>query len=837
MPIHGYPGNVITANPVAPTSTVATGVWTTEQQLKAVAAGNWPLYVPPYQISRSLRFNSADSAYLNRTPASTTNRRTWTWSGWVKRSASSSTNMLLGAFNGFNQGDQRTSLFISSDKLVLETSLMQTAAVFNFETTQVFRDFSAWYHIVAVLDTTQATSTNRIKFYVNGVQVTAFSRTDAPSQNYDAAVNANTSSHFVNRYYDSSAGNFYGDQYLAEIYFIDGQALTPSSFGETNTSTGVWQAKAYSGSYGTNGFYLNFSDNSNTTAATLGKDYSGNGNNWTPNNFSVTAGAGNDSLVDSPASYSPGDTGVGGQVRGNYCTMNPLAKGSTVNIANGNLDVSNSTSGGAGKILGTIGVTSGKWYAEATMSGGGGMPGIAEVTASLSGYPGAEANSWGYNNGGQKYNNGAGTNYGASFTTNDVIGLALDMDVGSITFYKNNVSQGVAYNTGISGKTITFAGRGDTTTTESWNFGQRAFAYTAPSGFQALVTTNLPTPTIGATSTTQANKYFDINLYTGTGSTQSITNSGSMQPDLIWGKQRNGTSSNVLTDAVRGTNSQLSSNSTNAQQTDSDCVTAFNSNGFTVGASTGFNMNQSGSTLVAWQWNAGGSNATNTAGTITSTVRANTTSGFSIVTYTGTGSAATVGHGLGVAPSMVIVKNRSTTTDWLIYHVSLGATKSIAFDTAAAITSSTRWNDTAPTSTLVSIGTSAGVNGSGNSMVAYCFASVAGYSAFGSYTGNGSTDGPFVYLGFRPAFLMIKRTDSTGAWVIIDSKRNTYNPENLELYPNTSAAEANGGTTYIEDFVSNGFKIRQTDATWNASSATYIYAAFAEFPFKFSLAR
>jgi len=269
-----------------------------------------------YQISRSLRFNSADSAYLNRTPASAGNRQIWTWSGWVKLGRLDRYQTLIEVATA--DAGNRTAIHIDGGNQRLRFFCNNTAAADVF-TSQVFRDVSAWYHIVVAVDTTQATSSNRVKIYINGVQVTAFGTASYPSQNFNTQINT-TEFHTIAKSYDPT----YSDFYLTEINLIDGQALTPSSFGETNAQTGVWQPKAYSGSYGTNGFYLNFSDNSNTTAATLGKDYSGNGNNWTPNNFSVAAGAGNDSLVDSPTSYGT-DTGVGGTVRGNYATLNPIS--------------------------------------------------------------------------------------------------------------------------------------------------------------------------------------------------------------------------------------------------------------------------------------------------------------------------------------------------------------------------------------------------------------------------------------------------------------------------------------------------------------------------------
>jgi hypothetical protein len=335
----------------------------------------------------------------------------------------------------------------------------------------------------------------------------------------------------------------------------------------------------------------------------------------------------------------------------------------------------------------------------------------------------------------------------------------------------------------------------------------------------------------------KGNAYFDATLYTGNGTAITVTNSGGFAPDLVWTKARGTTTGNhSIGDTVRGTGKVLCSDLTNAEISDAQTYTAFNSNGFSYGNEV--SGNRSGNTYVAWQWNAGGSNATNTSGTITSTVRANTTSGFSIVTYTGTGANATVGHGLGVAPAMVIIKGRaaqSTTSHWAIYHATLGNTSRVWLNlTSAAAVNSTYWNNTSPTSTTFSLGTEGTANESARTYVAYCFAPVAGYSAFGSYTGNGSTDGPFVYTGFRPRYVMVKRTDTTGAWIIWDSARDTYNAAEKGLLANSSVVE---DTTNYIDFLSNGFKLRNTFGSQNASGGTYIYAAFAEVPTKFSLAR
>ena len=332
------------------------------------------------------------------------------------------------------------------------------------------------------------------------------------------------------------------------------------------------------------------------------------------------------------------------------------------------------------------------------------------------------------------------------------------------------------------------------------------------------------------------NQHFDASLYTGTGSSGLAVTNGGFQPDLIWLKSRNNTYYHNLLDSVRGAGVRLFSNLTDAES-DNDCQSSFDSNGFTLNADAG-GVNNSTTTYVAWQWKGGGAAVTNTSGTISSQVSANPTAGFSIVTYTGTGATANVGHGLGVAPSMVIVKERSAAgDDWYVYHSSIG-TNTIFLSTTAASTAggAAAWNSTAPTSTVFSLGTSVGVNASTQTYVAYCFAAVAGYSAFGSYTGNGSTDGPFVYLGFRPRWVMTKRTDSTGGWVMLDSARDSYNVSGNILQAESSAAELAVASYPTLDILSNGFKMRSSTIQ-NANGGTYIYAAFAEAPFKFASAR
>jgi len=320
--------------------------------------------------------------------------------------------------------------------------------------------------------------------------------------------------------------------------------------------------------------------------------------------------------------------------------------------------------------------------------------------------------------------------------------------------------------------------------------------------------------------------YFNTVTYTGNGSAgHSITGVG-FQPDWVWIKTRADSNNHTIFDAVRGVTKRLRSNQTNAENTSSG-VTSFNSDGFTVGSDSAGNSG----TMVSWNWKAGGGQGSaNTDGSINTTyTSANTTSGFSISKFVGTGSNATVGHGLGVVPSMYMVKKLDSSGSWGVYHKSLGATKSLFLDlNDTGGTHIDYWNNTEPTSSVFSVGTSSTMNYNNQNMIAYCFAEKKGFSKFGSYTGNGNADGSFVYTGFKPAFVMIKRTNATGDWGIFDNKREGYNDETNRLKPNSSDAEEDDN---FMDILSNGFKLRLTSSSINASGGTFIFMAFAEEPF------
>jgi hypothetical protein len=522
----------------------------------------------------------------------------------------------------------------------------------------------------------------------------------------------------------------------------------------------------------------------------------------------------------------------------NYCTLNPLVQRwavTGITFSEGNLKATVSSANNCYG-LGTIFATSGKYYWEATVVSSGGAVGISDNQLQNTVF----TNSVFYYPNGTKDVANVNTSYGATYTTNDIIGVALDCDAGTVTFYKNNTSQGaISISFGTVGLS---AAMYISNNSFAYNFGQRPFSYTPPTGFVRLNTYNLPDSTIK-----KGNTVMDATLWTGTGGARTITNAAGFRPDWVWVKRRSSVDDHYSYDSVRGSNLNLVPNSTVAEAN----VTTYGSGGIGAATSTGFtivagttnadNLNGSGITYVGWQWQAGqGSTSSNTSGSITSTVSVNTTAGFSIVTWTnpGTNQSYTVGHGLGVAPKMIILKDRGAANSWLVWHTNYSAASSnylVLNSTAALATAVPIWGGVNPTSTTFGAGSN-NIANFNSPVVAYCWAEIAGFSRFGSYTGNGSTDGPFIYLGFRPKFLMWKRTDTTSNWNIEDSYREAYNSATSpnELYANLSNAEGTNGSPI---FLSNGFKLTSTGAGYNASGGTYIYMAFAENPFKNALAR
>jgi hypothetical protein len=913
--------------------------------------------------TKSLRFNSGDSAYLHRTPSSAGNLRTHTFAAWIKRSALGGRQTLFRT----NTSEMHYSFAESAQGSENGFMCYGGAGAVYLVSDPVFRDPSAWFHLCVAWDTTQSTSTDRLKLYINGVRQESWKTGTFPSQNFEGGLNK-ANKHGLGA--NSSGGELFSG-YLADVYFIDGSALSPvDNFIELDDN-GVYQAKAYSGTFGTNGFHLlDFANES-----TIGHDSSGNENDFTANNFgtggngnyiselnsvndfygngratwgptlfngatgdkgpvpaagtpmtytpssSITltgtglriwvsrnkgglfingtsvssteqqwnsfgttyspltsiewrttdgsnfsqlsaieingtqlidntaVGADNDILFDVPTNGTQSDTGAGGEVSGNYCTLNPLldryniGTSGTKTFSEGNLKIVATTGDSTRSryLFGTIGVSSGKWYYEMKADNTAGGIGVGFAPRQFADEVGSI--SVRYNSPGSIIIDGTTNSSLASFTNGDFVGVALDLDNNTVQFYKNGSTVGSAYSV-TSGYTylplIVIPSTGTSSTGATFNFGQRAFAYSAPSGYKALCTTNLPTPTIADGSTA-----FGALTYSGNGSARTLTGLN-MNPDFIWIKSRSAAQKHVLVDSVRTTSTgeYLASDSTQAEGT--GVHISGTTNGITIADPNAATIwyNDSSHTYVAWAWDAGSSTVSNTDGTITTSQRVNQSAGISISTYTGNGTAgATWGHGLNDVPDVIIIKARDSVTDgsWIVGHsaIGLGHGRLLLNATndnngsAGNVVAYDLWNNTAATSSVVSIGSYNAVNDSGDDYLALCFTAVAGYSAFGSYEGNGQSgdSGPFVHLGFRAKFILLKNADLNGSnWFIFDTSRNTFNVVDLNLKPNSSAVEETDSSGTL-DILSNGFKMRSSGTHPNGNGNTITYMAFAENPF------
>jgi hypothetical protein len=771
------------------------------------------------KIQRSLRFNKGDNAVLTRSPSSTTNSTKQTLSFWFKVcSLIDATNQGV-LFAGGDDGSYAYVQFWSN------TFYFGNSAGPYWNGSLRLRDFSAWYHATIVIDTTQSTADDRQKFYLNGVQQSkgnAGSNNPNQNDNYEYLTNSSWTYYIGKR----AANDMNFDGYMAEINFVQGQALEPTQFGFTDPQTGIWMPKRYEGTYGTNGFYLDFSNNSSTAA--LGIDKSPNGNDWTTSNFSVSSGLGNDSFVDTPTNTFP--------------TLNPnhaFLNGSSSTAENGNLQWNGQSNNQAGCPATMAFPTTGKWYWEIRLlsSNANFSFGIVPATYSNTTNPANPTGSIGYAAYGSKIVSGSETSsWAASFDNSDDVGAALDMDNKKITFYKDNSAVGtidlvsgyenVEYLAWIKGDTASQLIQG------AINFGGNGFVYTPPTGFKALNSENLPpiTPSI-----VRPQKHFKALLYTGNNSTNTVTGL-EFEPDMIWIKSRGQNYANYLFDSLRtGGSGQLvnmRTDSVAAEPADGTSISDVFHGGFYLGGTSGINDAGSGTNgIVAWCWKAGGAAAvSNTSGSITSSVSANQEGGFSIVKWTGTNGTGTVGHGLGKAPKWIIIRRRNSDSSWVVYHDKVGNTKRLTLDSVGSESSgSANWfNNTSPTSTTFSVGADGGSNGSTDGYVAWCWSEIPGFSKFGSYKGNNNSDGTYIHLGFRPAWVMIKNREAGSTeWYILDSSRDPDNPADKYL---SASAIAQEQTYVFYDFLSEGFKLRNTGGAQNPDNQEIIYMAFAEQP-------
>jgi len=735
-----------------------------------------------YDIANSAVFTAEGTDYLHRTNATTgDDPLKFTVSAFIKRATiADAYTVILGSNTGNNAFDF---VAVDSDQFGLRMRNSSGVDQTRIVSEGYLRDTASWYHLVAVYDSANATEADRVKLYISNEEVTDFAYSNYPA--LDAVPNGNFLTEMqIGRTNLAAASFYYASFYMAELHFIDGQALTPDDFAQLDPTTNQWVAKKYQGTYGTNGFYLNFEN-----GADLGEDSSGNGNDFT--NVGVTQS------TDTPTN--------------NHATLNTLMATS----------VSNTSFSNAGRTmaefadtysyygLSTVGMTQGKYYFEALIN----TFSNASIRIGISNSQNIDSsNVVIYHMVGQFETEGVTDTSPASSAASDVIGVAVDLDTNDIEYFKNGVSLGaksfttgewfahcrVYANSGGAGKaTFLF-------TEDSWT-------YSAPSGYKALSSKNLPEPEI-----TKPNLQFTPVIYDDGAGAKTV----GFQPDLVWFKSRGSAYDHKLVDSVRGATKAISTNIRSVEATDTTGLTSFDSNGFTVGADTDYS-DTTGLGMVAWCWKDG------------------ITAGFDIVTGTKTVTNEAFSHSLGITPDLMIffTTTDSVTANVLYHHEANVVPKDggLVLDNTAAWSNSTAyWNDTAPTTTQFTVGSNVG--GSSESFIAYLFAEVEGFSKFGSYVGNGSTDGPFVYLGFKPALVIVKRVDATANWHMLDSSRSNINPLEDTLYPNQSDAEAVSSGNIL-DTLSNGFKVRGSSSAVNTNSGDYVYMAFAESPFKYSTAR
>jgi hypothetical protein len=808
----------------------------------------------PHTIDQSLRFDDGDSARLADTMGTPTDTDKATISVWVKRGQLTGVNQtIIEGYNG-SSGTASSIYFDASNRLHVAFGGGGGALTTN----AVFRDVSAWYHILVAFNSFKSNSTKRCKIYVNGQEITSFSSSSYPNRYQEQHMFASGSNHRIGSNWNNT-GNFF-DGYMAEFNGIDGTDLTPSSFGELKDS--IWVPKDVSGlTYGTNGFHLDFADGS-----AIGNDVSGQNNDWTTSGLVAS-----DVMLDSPTNTFA--------VLNVLDNATALSEGSLAQTGNANWRASRSTF----KLP-----ASGKWYFEATTTVNSQriILGVAvdsmSLTSSAQGLTGFVGMAIDSTNANAQNNQSSSTNLFVNTGSSGrkmLVQMAIDCDTGKMWFGYN----GDFYNSSGDATGNPSAGTNETVTlsnpenffplVQSYdnnnkivaNFGQDSsfagnrtsgsagasdanghadFFYSPPSSFLALCSANMPEPAI-----IDGSEYFNTVLYTGNGGTQSITGVG-FQPDWVWMKSRDeGSSSytghNVVQDSVRGvgTDTGLVTNENYGEATAgySDALTAFDSDGFTLGARNQVNYNNDA--FVSWNWLAGTAVSGNTTGSGTAktyTGSVNTESGFSIIKYVGNGTPGhTIPHNLtvgGVAttPTMIIVKRLDANGGWRVQHKDVPATNLVSLHTnTASFVSDTFFNDTAFNSTVFTVGSDASINSNDKDYIAYCFTDIEGFSKAGMYFGNSSANGTYVHTGFRVAWLMVKDRDNTGSWYIWDNKRS-YNEMNDRLVADLSAAETADREV---DFLSNGFKLRESNNAHNTSGREYIYLAFAEQPFKYSNAK
>jgi len=769
----------------------------------AAGAGGADLGDP---IENSIRLNDDDSAHTAKTFSTGSAQTTFCASAWVKRGN-------LGLFAPAIMGSYKDSnnlcmvYFNSSNNLVV---ICKSAGAFstNMTTSTVFRDTHGWYHVYFQVDSTTGDSS----VWVNNVEQPLQGPTkNNTSDTYTFGENVQ---HWVGRINNGAGSNYYFDGEIAECHLVIGSTLSPESFGRYSAShPNVWVPITPSGiTYGSNGFHLDFAVAPGTGNG-AGTDVSGNGNHFTDSGLTA-----DDQLSDTPTD--------------NLTTLSPLSPNAGT-LSNGN----KVHSGGSSWARSTLAIPvagGGIWYFETvtTFTGGfafgfiGSDNGEADPTGG-----GTDIVTYVDNN--RKNVDGTVSSYGSGFSSGHRIGCELDLDNNEVRFYNNaGTSLGTISKTWTS-PAVQFVVRTNTDTIVC-DFDDADWSHTPTAGALALRQANLPNVVTDLGGADLPNEHFNTVLWQGNATIRSITGVG-FQPDLLWIKDRDNASnfSNSITDAVRGVTKHIYTDSTRAEltSTGSQDITSFDSDGFSLAAvNTNIVHNGSGVNHVGWNFLANGAGAGNSDGTISSTVSVSPTGAWSIGTFTGTGAAGTVGHGLPGAPECFIIKNTGAAESWPVYHngIASDAETDVLFlnNSSAASDSAVYWNDTAPASSVFTVSTDNSVNASGATMFFIAFRSVPGICKVGSHIGNGSADGPYIDCGFAPAFIMSKSV-GVGSWIMLDRARPGYNPTGNYLYADLTNAEAGVGGEYI-DMLSSGIKIRTTGAGINSSSVKYIDLIIAE---------
>jgi len=788
------------------------------------------------RVPKSIRFASNSTPFFLRTFAGTGNLQTWTWSGWVKRcqtgaytTGNTGFNMLFGSIFGDAAGNyyyESGIRFTNTDNLEFYDYNMVAGYTARRLTSWNARDMAAWAHIVGVWDSSNAAPDERMRVFVNGLRMDNTSGFGhAAGQYLNPALNLVP---LFNQPYPHGIGMIQhpslsggdatqrGNHYMSEVNFVDGLALDASAFGYFEPSTNMWMPKKYQGGYGATGFHLTFADDSTTN--NLGLDSSGLGNHFTVSNMGVGSVQGTTSVTDTPTDYGL-DTGLGGQVRGNYAIMNvnDTNDPATMLIVNGGTYVSAVGSHGPWRSVNSTMFVSmyEDFYCEVFIDSvnadaNGTMIGVCLEFGKRPDYPGLDYYSVGYQGVGTRHVNGTATpGWGAPYGVGDTIGVRIHAN--GVSFYKNGVLQGGGQAvSGWGSYGALCLGGYYTDTRYRINFGSRAFTYPAPAGSKVWCTHSLPEPAIRRGD----NAFLGIQRY-GTGAPFSVKG-GRFRPEIIWTKNRTDVNWHIVSNFRSGPNVSLYTNEQNPEGP-SAAVTAFNGDGYESTAGADPNNNTLSQRYTDYMW------------------RRDPRNGVDIVSFTGTGSPQTIQHGIGLVPSLILVKNRSWAASWCVYHSTLGGANYMFLDTdvpyAADITA---WNNTNPTASAFTVGSANSVNQAGAGMVAFVFADIPGFSKAGYYIGNGSVNGPFIWTGFRPKFILARMYTSVGSWWIRDTIVDTYNPNGVTIFPDLPNIE-----TYVgeADIMSNGFKMKTTDAGFNTAGQYMIYYACAEAPAKYARAR